>query len=262
MWLATSVTWHRKFLFSIKRLGPIGLFRYALQIPMKKYRIRSLTKRMLIAESIKDRFTFIFDQNYWGDGESKSGYGSSLAMTVSLRRELPKLINLFEVKSIFDAPCGDFNWMKEVDLSQIRYTGGDIVKELIEKLQNEYSRDNVNFLEFDLTSNQIPCSDLVLIRDCLFHLSTRDILEVLSNFVKSKSKYLLTTSHLNKRDFVNRDIFSGDFRRLDLFSHPYFLPKEYLFEIVEEADELTPSRSLYLWTHEQVSYALYQIRNK
>jgi hypothetical protein len=152
--------------------------------------------------------------------------------------------------------------MKEVDLSQIRYTGGDIVKELIEKLQNEYSRDNVNFLEFDLTSNQIPCSDLVLIRDCLFHLSTRDILEVLSNFVKSKSKYLLTTSHLNKRDFVNRDIFSGDFRRLDLFSHPYFLPKEYLFEIVEEADELTPSRSLYLWTHEQVSYALYQIRNK
>ena len=256
------MTWHSKFLFSIKRLGPFGLFRYALQIPSKKYRIRSMTKSMLNSESIKDRFTFIFDQNYWGDNESKSGYGSSLAMTVSLRRELPKLIDLFEVKSIIDVPCGDFNWMKEVDLSHIRYTGGDIVKELIDKLQNEFSGDNVNFFEFDLTSNQIPCFDLVLIRDCLFHLSTLDILEVLSNFVKSKSKYLLTTSHLNNGDFVNREILSGDFRRLDLFSDPYFLPKEFLFEIVEEADELTPARSLYLWNHEQVSKALNQIRSK
>jgi hypothetical protein len=32
---------------------------------------------------------------------------------------------------MLDAPCGDFNWMKEVDLSAVHYTGGDIVEPLV-----------------------------------------------------------------------------------------------------------------------------------
>ena len=36
-----------------------------------------------------------------------------------------------EIKRLFDAPCGDFNWMKEVHLLDVDYIGGDIVSSLV-----------------------------------------------------------------------------------------------------------------------------------
>src|ERR1017187_10086947 len=84
--------------------------------------------------SVEDRFTRIFTAKYWGDEESVSGPGSRLETTENIRRLLPDLIDKFSIKSIFDAPCGGFYWMKFIlHKVDVKYIGGDIVKKLVEK---------------------------------------------------------------------------------------------------------------------------------
>ena len=72
-------------------------------------------------------FQRIADVNHWGNRESVSGDGSTLAYTHNLRHELAKFLRSFRVVSMFDAPCGDFNWMQAVDFpTGFAYLGGDI----------------------------------------------------------------------------------------------------------------------------------------
>ena len=71
-------------------------------------------------------FAQIYEDNVWGDSESGSGANSTESATRELRGHLLKILSQFHVKSIVDAPCGDFNWMRLVRLDEnIRYTGLD-----------------------------------------------------------------------------------------------------------------------------------------
>ena len=65
-------------------------------------------------DNIEYKFTNIYKNNYWGSSESKSGEGSNLDFTINIRSELPKLCKNYGIKVLFDAPCGDFNWMKHI----------------------------------------------------------------------------------------------------------------------------------------------------
>lgn len=60
-------------------------------------------------KTLEDRFTDIYYGNGWTADESVSGQGSTVENTFKLRRQLPELFDKFEIRSIFDAPCGDFN---------------------------------------------------------------------------------------------------------------------------------------------------------
>jgi len=206
-------------------------------------------------KNLEEKFTIIYERNAWGGVESVSGSGSSLLMTQNVRNSLPSLIESFRVKSIFDAPCGDFNWMQLINLQNTYYIGGDIVKPLILDLQAKFGNEMREFRHFDITKQVFPKVDLVLIRDCLFHLSYRDIVCCLENFLDSQSSLLLTTSYVSARGFVNCDIESADFRFMNLFEWPFNFSDDYLFEIVEPAEGALPGRGLYLWDREQVQVA-------
>ena len=206
--------------------------------------------------SLEDRFTQIYNINYWGCEESVSGQGSTLALTSNLRKNLPDLFDKFSIKRVFDGPCGDFNWMKVVIAeSNIDYTGGDIVLPIIKENQAKYESDNVRFVKIDLTLDTIPNADLMICRDCLFHLSYEDTKKILINFVKSNTALLLTTSYENKQSFKNKDIVTGHFRKIDLFSEPYNFSPEILYKIEDWIAPEDP-RFMGLWSREQVITAL------
>jgi len=169
----------------------------------------------------KEIFTNIYKNNSWGSKESFSGTGSTLDATKYIRNELFAILKKYEIKSMLDIPCGDFNWMKCVDLSEIDYLGADIVKELIEK--NSKENPEKKFVEMNLLKDDIPKFDLILCRDCLFHFSFDDIKKALCNIKKSRSKYVLTTS-FNWKSFQNIDIKTGAWRRLNLELEPINLP--------------------------------------
>jgi hypothetical protein len=204
----------------------------------------------------QDIFTQIYNQNFWGDGESKSGPGSTFAYTMELREKLPQLLQDFGVDSIFDAPCGDFNWMQHVVAGTgIRYLGGDIVEPLIEDLRTKYSGENINFVRIDLAKDPFPYAKLMICRDCIFHLSYQDASRLFHSFVNSKIDYLLTSTHVNPGVFQNRDIMTGDYRQIDLFSAPYNFPRDVLFRI---SDWVPPhsEREMCLWSRDQVAAAI------
>ena len=123
---------------------------------LKKRRFKTF---LLTLQSVEDRFTWIYRSHYWGS-ESLSGPGSTIEYTKNLRQELPKLITTFNVKSIFDAPCGDFNWMKMLlPKLDVTYIGADIVKELIGSHQANYESKAIKFIELNIITDRFPKAD-------------------------------------------------------------------------------------------------------
>lgn len=95
----------------------------------------------------------------------------------------------------------------------------------------------------------------MLCRDCLFHLSFEDTKSVFENYLESNIKFLLTTTHINNSGFLNKDIQTGDFRLIDLFSAPYNFPANPL-AVIDDWIPPEPERQMCLWSREQVSLAL------
>tara|TARA_B100000989_G_C19522092_1_gene464706 strand:+ start:70 stop:834 length:765 start_codon:yes stop_codon:yes gene_type:complete len=216
---------------------------YPFEIVIYRLHLHKINK--LNSNSLK--FKYIYDKNIWSSEESVSGIGSTLKYTKKLRDHLPDFFKKYEIKSILDAPCGDFNWMQKVlEDCDLTYLGGDIVDNLIHKLNSEYSNEKIRFINLDICKDDLPDVDLIFVRDCLFHLSNDDIKRFIQNFQRSNIKYLFTTSHKNNNFFENKDVVTGSFRRIDLFSAPYSFSKNFIEEI-EDYIQPYPERSMYLW---------------
>ena len=236
--------------------GILKTARRAVRYPFGVIKRRRLSQKLLSMKLPQDRFTWIYNNNYWGSGESVSGPGSTLKYTERLRNDLPKLLLRLSIGSIFDAPCGDFGWMRCLLATvNVKYIGGDIVELLIESHNGKYKTSNVSFVHIDLTKDTFPKSELMICRDCLFHLSYDDTRLVLCNFVNSGIPYLLTTTYRNDDKFCNKDIVTGGFRFIDLVSAPYHFPANPLATIPDWVDP-DPERYMCLWSREQVRSAL------
>jgi len=109
-------------------------------------------------------------------------------------------------------------------------------------------------IHLDITKGPLPAADLMLVRDCLFHLSYQSILDFFKVFAASDIPLLLTTTHLNQDNaFENADIPTGHFRNIDLFSAPFSFskPKKRILDNI--AGEHT--RDMCLFTRDQVAQA-------
>lgn len=198
-----------------------------------------------------DVFSTIYKSRFWNSDESYSGGGSHINTTKTIREKLPVLWHQYEVKTFLDVPCGDYNWMKEVEKDNIVYIGGDIVKEIIEENNKKYRQKNVSFEVLDITKDIIPAVDMIFCKDCLQHLSYENVFKALKNFKKANSKYLLTTSY--PLTVSNWDINDGDYRPLNLRIKPFYLPVP-LIKIHEKTKgyQLEKDKYMYLYKLEDI----------
>lgn len=139
-------------------------------------------------------WTAIRDSWVARDHETVNGPGSTVDMTAALRNFLADVIKWHNIRSILDAPCGDWNWMRHVDLTDVKYTGWDVEPTTIELNdkrwpQHEFSVKNL------LTARRIPTVDLIICRDFLIHLPNKQIDQIVDKFTKSGSRFLLATNH-------------------------------------------------------------------
>ena len=167
-------------------------------------------------------FIDFYANRSWGESASLSGDGSDLTQTATIREEIPILLRRYNCDTMVDAPCGDFFWMRMVDLPVSKYTGVELVQEVIDFIQSKFSNEKYQFMQLDLTKGVIPKADMVLCRDCLVHLSYADIARAIRGFKASGSKYLLTTSFIN-RDY-NYEIKTGEWHPLNLIKPPFNFP--------------------------------------
>jgi SAM-dependent methyltransferase len=173
------------------------------------------------SSALRNVFTAIYHANAWGDGESRSGPGSTVVRTEPIRQVLREIVTRWNVQSLLDVPCGDFNWMKELSLP-CRYIGIDIVEELILENRRLFAGPSREFHVGDLTRGPLPSVDLILCRDGLVHLSNAEILRALAVIKQSGSRLLLATSFDRQ---ANEDILTGGWSPLALRAPPFSFPQ-------------------------------------
>ncbi len=204
-------------------------------------------------------FTEIAEQNLWMESESVSGFGSSLKQTAELVAQLPGIFQQFNVKKLLDVPCGDFNWMKTVDLKGIDYTGGDIVRAIVDKNNSTYQSDTRRFYKLDLLNDKLDGYDLLFCRDCLVHLSFEDVFKVLTNLKGSNVRYLMATTFPEEKN--NQDVPTGGWRPLNFQAAPFHFPGPLflLNEKCTEMDGMFGDKSMGLWEVKDLSIFAFQI---
>ena len=153
--------------------------------------------------------------------------------------ELPKLVANLKCQRFLDVGCGDWNWMRNVDLP-CEYIGIDIVPEII-AANRRGERAGISFDVVDSIVGPLPEADIALCREILFHLSFRDARATLANVRKAASWLIATT---DTSIWFNSDIPTGDFRKINLQRHPYRFPKPQQI-IIDDA--VSKGRVLGLW---------------
>ena len=144
-----------------------------------------------------------------------------MAQTEHIRMLLPKIFQKYNVTSLLDAPCGDWNWMRHVDLPPT-YIGVDIVEALVVKNQESYTREGVTFRQANLIKDPLPKTDMIFSRDCFIHLSFEDIFKALHNFKRSGIKYLLVSTYSDWPE--NKPLPVSVCRPIDLTKPPFNWP--------------------------------------
>ncbi len=199
-------------------------------------------------------FDEVYRRNYWGSEQSRSGVGSETTFTARYGTGLAALIRARGFRRVFDAPCGDLNWIAPlIAETGIEYVGGDISSLVVEDGQCRHPA--LDLRVFDITKDSFPEADVWHCRDCLFHLPFEAIRRALSNFASSSIPYALITSHRARFLHRNLDVGFGGFRFLDLQRAPIILPRP-----LERIPDFTVGqdfpRYVCLWSRTQIADAL------
>jgi hypothetical protein len=169
----------------------------------------------------KEVFAAIHAGNLWGNPETASGFGSTIGATEQARAGLQKLIAEHDIRSILDAPCGDFNWMRALQYDG-DYVGADIVAGLVADNQRRYGNDRHRFVELDLVHDSLPPADLVLCRECLNHLSLAEAHAAVRRLGDAAKKILLIT-HYPAEETNADQLASFRYRPLNFTKSPFNL---------------------------------------
>ncbi len=182
-----------------------------------RYSEVSMTK-----DGMEKIFTNYYLQNRWRGTESRSGPGSTLSATTELRKQLRHWFSVLGVRTIVDAPCGDLNWMSQLEYNFERYVGVDIADDAIRDLRTRGFGSEYHFQRGDITTDILPTADALLCRDCLVHLPYAMIDATLEVWKKSDFRFIFVTTFPAHKN-VNCKL--GAWRPLNLQQEPFFLPE-------------------------------------
>jgi SAM-dependent methyltransferase len=134
-------------------------------------------------------FQAIYRNQAWGCG---SGPGSSPANRVEYRAFVERFIEANGVRSVTDLGCGDWQFSRLIDWSQVEYLGLDLVPEVVAQNRNRFAGDNIRFDVFSVIDN-LSGGDLLLSKEVVQHLPNKVVAEYLA-IIRQKYKFALLTN--------------------------------------------------------------------
>jgi hypothetical protein len=159
-------------------------------------------------------FGNIYKKRLWGKGESVSGTGSTVNGTAIFRAELEQWLERNRIGRLVDLPCGDFHWMRRVGFPPgMRYTGMDIVPELVADVAKRYASGLVSFEAGDILNCDLPEADAYLCKDLFIHFPNEAIERAVRR-LRGKTSFLLATTFPDTPE--NHDIRFGEARRVNM----------------------------------------------
>lgn len=165
----------------------------------------------------KAAMTQVYAKQLWGSNDTTfySGEGSHHPAIVKPYVDaVSSFLKLFtESLTVLDLGCGDFNIGRQLAPFTKTYTGIDIVAPLIAYNTATYAHDYIQFECLDISKDELPKADCVILRQVLQHLSNAEILNILQKV--TKYKYVIITEHIPAHNFTpNIDIIAGQGTRL------------------------------------------------
>jgi len=185
----------------------------------------------------KDVMNQIYDRHLWGgkDYDFYSGVGSHDPKIINsyLKTVISFLESFNDPLIICDLGCGDFNIGKLLTTYSKKYNAVDIVENLIHRNKSLYKEENLEFYCLDITKDDLPTGDCIILRQVLQHLSNAEIQRVIKKI--TACKYIILTEHIPLGNFTpNKDIISGQGIRLKKNSGVNILEAPFNLKIKKE----------------------------
>ncbi|WP_296638048.1 class I SAM-dependent methyltransferase [Polaribacter sp.] len=154
----------------------------------------------------------IYDQNLWGGNKDEFYSGSGSHNPIIVEPYLEVVINFLksfqEPITVLDLGCGDFNIGGQLFAFSKKFIAIDIAVNVINYNKAKYSHNNLEFQCLDISKDDLPKADVVILRQVLQHVSNEEVQSVLNKL--KEYKYVILTEHLPNQEFIpNKDIISG-----------------------------------------------------
>jgi SAM-dependent methyltransferase len=148
--------------------------------------------------SRRETFTTIYEERLFGDlpgegfysGNGSTGYFADVYCTL-----VQDLVREKGIRSLVDLGCGDFRIGARLAPMVEKYTGIDIVPDLIGHHQANYASEVASFVCLDIVDDPLPVGDLCLLRQVLQHLNNAEIATVLKKL--TAYKWVLITENVS-----------------------------------------------------------------
>ena len=224
----------------VRRYIPTTVFK--LRDYWRYARARRHFKNLFREKPIGEAFAEIYRSKAWGgspDENFNSGEGSGSRFGEVYARFVNQFVAEKNLHHIVDLGCGDYRVGRLLHTSSdVRYTGVDVVADLIRHHQEHFQSPYVDFRCANIIDDELPDGDFCLIRQVLQHLSNAQIAKVLAT-ARSKYRYLLITEglYVGPKSRPNLDKPAGwDTREYDrsgvfLELPPFSLPVETVLEM-------------------------------
>ena len=163
----------------------------------------------------------IYDLKLWGGKEFDFYSGEGSHHPKIIKPYLEQLISFLKSHNnnliICDLGCGDFNIGKHLIKHSKKYIAIDIADDLINRNKNLFREKNLEFECLDISKDNLPPADCIILRQVLQHLSNAEIKRIVEKL--ADYKYVILTEHLPLGPFTpNKDIISGQGNRIKLSS--------------------------------------------
>ena len=187
-------------------------------------------------------FTHIYSLGTW-DESGFSLSGSQVEITREYMAYLQEFLRENEIRTVVDLGCGDWAFSRYIDWEGIDYLGIDIVRSVIERNQDLFSKPNIQFIYADVLNMDLPEGDLLLCKDVFQHLPNQAILQILQQ--AGKYKHCLITNYVDRRTLssTNRDITVGNYHPIDLSKPPFSVRGE---KVLTFYSGVAPKQTFYI----------------
>ena len=207
-------------------------------------------------------FERIYASHAWR-GKSRSGPGSDSERNRTYIEFLNRLLvdNRSRIRSVLDMGCGDWTLARQIDWGDIRYTGIDVVPQLVLENRQRFGSETIQFSVADAVEDDLPTADLVIMKDVLQHLSHQSVTKVLTRM--ADCAYALAVNDIGRRGAVdsllkvfsrrfskpNIDIQDGQVRLLKLLEPPFCWNAEVALRYFVRFQGMCFEKEVLIWQH-------------
>jgi len=167
--------------------------------------------------NLNTTFNKIYSSNRWIFG---SGTGSIAINNQKYIRFLQNFLDAHpDITSVLDVGCGDWQIGRKIDWTNRKYIGVDVSDHALTETKKKFEAGHIKFHIMDAANDELPGTDLIIIKDVLEHLSFDTIQRILDK--THQYKYILIQNDIGILNTANTDIENGGYRKLDVTKNPF-----------------------------------------